>query len=79
MTIQTVGLVKGVDRPTQFHVYSVEGTGAFPYSLLMQEKCWPYDPAAAIAMVEDSDRRVKMGSYHYPTLSRWAKYGWEVT
>jgi hypothetical protein len=69
-------------------IFTVTGTGTFPYDMLRYDSCWPQCSADAHKLgcvycnredgQADSRRTVMLKSAHAPTHRRWESFGWKV-
>ena len=66
-------------------VFTVEGTGRFPYDMLRYDNCWPYtsEDAGRLDSVEPEGRgrrRVVLATRWRmaPTDARWESFLWRV-
>lgn len=65
------------------HLFTVEGSGSFPFDMLRYDDCWPhterYD-SAALQHESRTRRRVVLAtnSQSAPTAERWASFNWKV-
>lgn len=70
-----------------FHLFKVEGTGAFPIDMLRRDECYPRstEDAAGIAAEAPAQRVVTLCHVDSrplfswsPTAERWESFGWRV-
>ena len=71
------------DRPREFYLYEVQGSGAFPLDMLRYDSAWPADSEGVSVMVTrhghaEGRRTIRLESYHRPTVDRWQSFGWLV-
>jgi len=65
----------------KLYIYTVEGSGNFPWDMLRYDACWP----ARMVDVNNLQwstmrerRLVLLRSIRAPTIDRWKSYGWDV-
>jgi hypothetical protein len=64
-------------------VFTVEGSGAFPFDMLRYDACWPYSEGQDSCKLEHyahERRRVVLATHfqHAPTHRRWESFNWKV-
>ena len=67
-------------------VFTVEGTGHFPFDMLRYDGCYPStetDTGRMLASDSDVPRVITMARYvngrrEQPTTARWKSFGWRV-
>jgi len=71
------------------HVFTVEGSGEFPFDMLRYDTCWPereFDTpklgrqfdGPRLGPARSTKRTVGMIGLRGPTVDRWASFGWKV-
>lgn len=68
---------------TELRVFTVEGTGEFPFDMLRYDMCWPYrgeDAAQMSGHTAQKRRRVVVQHFdtHPITEARWRSFNWQV-
>ena len=71
------------DRPREFYLYEVQGSGVLPVDMLRYDSAWPANQEAVSRMStaqrpDGGPRAVRLASYHRPTVDRWKSFGWQV-
>ena len=71
------------DRPREFYLYEVQGSGVLPVDMLRYDSAWPADQESVGRMSTsrghaEGPRRIRLASYHRPTNDRWKSFGWTV-
>ena len=74
------------DRPREFYLYEVQGSGVLPLDMLRYDSAWPADQQSVSRMSggflmdrqAQPRRTIRLGSYRRPTVDRWNSFGWTV-
>ena len=69
------------DRPREFYLYEVQGSGVLPLDMLRYDGAWPANSEAVDSMRPPSAmerRTIRLASYRRPTVDRWKSFGWVV-
>jgi hypothetical protein len=75
-----LGKSRKMDTP---RIFTVEGSGDFPFDMLRYDCCWPKDEGQdsyGIPRASIEPRRITLLSHseHAPTSGRWESFGWRV-
>jgi len=67
----------------QRKIFTVEGSGEFPFDMLRYDHAWPYTEAhdSHLLSSETRERRrvvLMTDSPQAPTVGRWESFGWRV-
>ena len=64
------------------YVFTVEGSGEFPFDMLRYDTCWPEHetdtPMMGRGWSGRAKRSVRMIGLRTPTVGRWLSFGWVV-
>jgi hypothetical protein len=65
------------------HLFTVEGSGTFPFDMLRYDCCWPYSEGYDSGQLEPHERgkrRVVLATRwrNAPTVGRWNSFNWRV-
>ena len=71
------------DRPREFYLYEVQGSGVLPLDMLRYDSAWPANSEAVSSMSPprghaEERRTIRLASYRPPTDGRWRSFGWVV-
>ena len=72
-----------VERPREFYLYRVQGSGKLPLDMLRYDSAWPADQESVSRMSTprgqgEERRTIRLASHHRPTVDRWRSFGWVV-
>jgi hypothetical protein len=59
-------------------IYTVEGTGPFPFDMLRYDGCYPVRGVDVMNLTERGHRIVQLRGVRKPTIDRWASFSWYV-
>ena len=69
-----------MSRTPETTIFTVEGSGSFPFDMLRYDRCWPYYSQDSSQMDHHNigRRRVVLEGYNKPTDGRWRSFTWRV-
>jgi hypothetical protein len=59
-------------------VFTVVGSGQFPFDMLRYDHCWPTWGDQSGLLTHTEQRRITLSGLTGPTPARWASFGWKV-
>ncbi len=60
------------------YIYTVEGTGNFPWDMLRYDGCYPARGVDVMNLTQKDHRIVQLRGVRKPTIDRWASFRWYV-